>query len=123
VFDLGMQIVRVQCKWARRRGDVIVVNARTSRHTPRGYVRTLYTESEIDAIAAYCPDTRGFYFIPIRDVRGRSMIHLRLAPARNNQEFAITYAADYEFHGAIAQLGERLSGRQVAGGSSPPGST
>jgi hypothetical protein len=50
------------------------------------------------------------------------MIHLRLAPARNNQEFSITYAADYEFSGAIAQLGERLRGTQEVAGSSPASS-
>jgi hypothetical protein len=45
------------------------------------------------------------------------------AGVRYNQEFAITYAADYEFHGAIAQLGERLTGSQEAEGSSPSSST
>jgi PD-(D/E)XK nuclease superfamily protein len=122
-FEIEGRFVRVQCKSGTRRGDVIVVGTRTCRHTPRGYVRTTYDATEVDAIAVYCPDTDGCYFIPIGDVRGRSMIHLRLAPARNNQEFAITYAADYEFHGAIAQLGERVTGSHEVGGSSPPGST
>jgi hypothetical protein len=122
-FDIGGRLLRIQCKAASRRGDVIVVGTRTCRHTPRGYVRTTYDASEIDAIAVYCADTDGCYLVPIDDVRGRSMLHLRLAPARNNQEFAITYAADYEFHGAIAQLGERMTGSHEVGGSSPPGST
>jgi PD-(D/E)XK endonuclease len=123
MFDIDGMLLRIQCKFAARRGDVIIVHARTSRHTPAGYVRTIYTATEVDAIAAYCPDNDRCYFVPIGDVRGRSMVHLRLAPARNNQEFAITYAADYKFHGAIAQLGERLSGRQEVGGSNPPSST
>jgi hypothetical protein len=121
-FDVGGRFFRVQCKSAVRRGDVIVVGTRTCRHTPTGYVRTVYTAAEVDAVAIYCPDNDSCYFVPISDVRGRSIIHLRLAPARNNQKFAITYAADYEFRGAIAQLGERLTGSQEAGGSSPPSS-
>jgi PD-(D/E)XK nuclease superfamily protein len=123
MFDVDGLLRRVQVKSAARKGDVIVVGTRTCRYTPRGYVRTTYDASEIDAIAVYCQDTNGCYYIPIADVRGRSMIHLRLAKARNNQEFAISYAADYDFRGAIAQLGERLTGSQEAGGSSPPSST
>ena len=123
VLDVLGRFVRVQCKWAVRRGDVIVVYVATCRHTPRGYLRTKYDASEIDVIGVYYPDTGGCYLIPIQDVRGRSVIHLRLAPTQNNQEFAIRYAADYEFRGAIAQLGERHTGSVEAGGSSPPSST
>jgi PD-(D/E)XK endonuclease len=123
VFEIAGRFVRVQCKSATRHGDVIVVGTRTCRLTPRGYVQTVYDASEIDAIAVYCHDTGGCYLIPIADVGGRSIMHLRLAPSRNHQEVAIRYAADYEFHGAIAQLGERLTGSQEAGGSSPPSST
>jgi PD-(D/E)XK endonuclease len=122
-FEIGGRFFRVQCKSAVRRGDVIVVGTRTCRLTPRGYVRTVYDASEVDAIAVFCPETNGCYLMPIEDVRGRWELRLRLARARNNQEFAITYAADYEFHGAIAQLGERVTGSHEVGGSSPPGST
>ena len=79
--------------------------------------------SEVDAIAIYCPDNGGCYLVPLADVRGRGNLHLRLAPARNNQEFAITYAATYAFPGAIAQLGERLTGSHEVAGSSPASST
>ena len=122
VFDLGGHFVRVQCKSAPRRGDRIAVRTATSRLTPRGYVRTTYDRSEVDAIAIYCPDTERCYLMPIADVRGRANVYLRLAPARNNQEFAISYAANYEFPGAIAQLGERLTGSQEVAGSSPASS-
>jgi PD-(D/E)XK endonuclease len=123
VFDLGRRFLRVQCKSASRRGDVIVVATRTSRRTPRGYIRTTYDASEVDAIAIYCPDTQACYFVPIEEVRGRWEVRLRLARARNNQEFAISYAADYDFHGAIAQLGERVTGSHEVAGSSPASST
>ena len=123
LFDVDGLLLRIQCKWARRKGNVVVVNTRTSRQTPRGYVRTTYTASEIDAIAAYCPDLDRCYLMPVRDVAGRQSIHLRLTPASNNQEVAITYAASYEIHGAIAQLGERRAGSAKVVGSSPTSST
>jgi PD-(D/E)XK endonuclease len=122
VFDLGSRLVRTQCKWANREKDVVVVRSRTCRHTPRGYVFTTYSAAEIDGIAAWCPDTRECYFIPIGDVDGRACMHLRLAPARNNQEVLVHWAAEYRL-GAIAQLGERRAGSAKAGGSSPPSST
>jgi hypothetical protein len=53
---------------------------------------------------------------------GRACMHLRLAPARNNQELLVHWAADYRL-GAIAQLGERSAGSRKVGGSNPPSST
>ena len=123
LFDTDGVLLRVQCKWARRKGDVIVVHTRSTRLTPAGYVRTTYNPSEIDAIAAYCPDVDRCYFIPIHDVAGKQVVHLRLSPAANNQEVAIKYAASYEFRGAIAQLGERRAGSAKVEGSSPSSST
>ena len=122
VFELGTRLVRTQCKWANRENDVVVVRSRTSRHTPRGYVFTTYSSAEVDGIAAWCPGTGECYFIPIGDIDGRSCMHLRLAPARNNQELLVHWASQYRL-GAIAQLGERLAGSQKVGGSSPPSST
>jgi hypothetical protein len=122
VLELGTRLVRTQCKWANRENDVVVVRGRTCRHTPHGYLRTSYSASEIDGIAAWCPETHECYFIPIEEIAGRRSMSLRLAPARNNQELLVHWAADYQL-GAIAQLGERLTGSQEAGGSSPPSST
>ena len=62
------------------------------------------------------------FYVPISAVAGRRVMQLRLAPAANNQQTAINFADDFDF-GAIAQLGERLTGSQEAGGSSPPSST
>lgn len=103
-FDLGT-IVRVQCKWACKRGETVLVRLSTSRHTPlNGYVKTTYSAAEIDAVAAYCQEIEQCYLIPIDVVEGRSQIHLRLSAALNNQEAAVNYAAAYEFEGAVAQL-------------------
>jgi prevent-host-death family protein len=44
------------------------------------------------------------YLIPIADIAGRNAVHLRVAPARNNQVGAVNMANAYEL-GAVAQLG------------------
>jgi hypothetical protein len=122
VLDTGSRLLRTQVKWARRKGDVVVVAIRTSRHTPAGYVRSTYSSTEIDGVAAWCEELRRCFFIPAADIDGQGYLHLRLGPARNNQELLVHWAAQYEF-GAIAQLGERLAGSQKVAGSSPASST
>ena len=123
-FDYGTgSIVRVQCKWGRVADEVVAVRTSTCRFTPtRGYVRTTYAHGEIDALAIYCADLDRCYLLPAELVVGKTFLHLRLAPTRNNQQTGVTMASDYEF-GAVAQLGERLAGSQKVRGSSPLSST
>jgi hypothetical protein len=123
VIDNGARLLRVQCKWGRLRGAVIVVIVATCRYTPRdGYVRTKYTAEDVDGVAIYCHDLKRCYYLPIETVAGRSGMHLRVGPAANNQETAINFADQYDF-GAIAQLGERVTGSHEVAGSSPASST
>ena len=122
VFDTRDRLLRVQCKYGRRRGAVIIVRLDSCRATPNGYVRRCYDDSEIDGVAVYCGAIRRCYYLPISSVNGRTELRLRLAPALNGQEAAINFAAQYEL-GAIAQLGERSAGSRKVGGSSPPSST
>jgi PD-(D/E)XK endonuclease len=121
ILAVGDRLLRTQCKWANREGDV-VVRGRTSRHTPCGYVWTTYSAAEVDGIAAWCPETAECYFVPIGVIEGRARMHLRVAPARNNQELLVHWASEHRL-GAIAQLGERPAGSRQVGGSSPPSST
>jgi hypothetical protein len=127
IFELDTRLVRVQCKWAPRHGNVVVIRCYSSRRTANGLVRRAYRDDEIDAFAAYCPDIDRCYFVPF-DWQ-RSEVHLRLGPTRNNQNERINWAKDYEFAatlgplGAVAQLGERRHGMAEATGSSPVGST
>jgi hypothetical protein len=129
IFELGSRLVRVQCNWAPRHGDVIVVRCYSTRRNCDGLLRRLYSADEIDAFAAYCADLDRCYFLPLETFGQRSAIQLRLAPARNNQKAGLNWAKDFEFaatlgpRGAIAQLGERVSGRDEVAGSSPAGST
>ena len=129
IFEVGGQLLRVQCKWAPRHGDVVLLRCYSSRRNRNGLLRRKYVEGEIDAFAAYCPANDRCYFLPIELFTDRTQVHLRLGACRNNQTMGVNWAEDYEFAarlggpGAIAQLGERLRGTQEVAGSSPAGST
>jgi PD-(D/E)XK endonuclease len=119
IFDLRPRLVRVQCKWAVRSGDVIFVRAYSCRRTSTGIRRRHYEADEVDVIAAYCPDLDRCFYIPLAEMRGTAGIQLRLSPTANNQQRGIRWADDFDLerlelapHGAVAQLGERLAGSQ-----------
>jgi hypothetical protein len=118
VLDIDGRLIRVQCKWASRRGETIVVRCYTSSRGREGLRRRIYEEGEVDAFAAYCEELDRCFFIPFELFGPRTEINLRLTPTRNNQEFGVNWASAYEFGatlgrpGAVAQLGERLAGSQ-----------
>ena len=114
-------LARVQCKWAALNGATLCVRVYSARRAAEGMRIQPYDASEIDAIAAYCGGNGRCYYVPVARLAGHKVMHLRLGATRNNQGERINWAADYEL-GAIAQLGERLTGSQEAGGSSPPSS-
>lgn len=96
VFDLRPRLVRVRCKWAVRRGDVIQVPCYSSRRGRDGFVKTMYTSSEIDAVAAFCAELGRCFYLPVERFGVRTHVQLRLAPPRNNQRKGIHWASDYE---------------------------
>jgi PD-(D/E)XK endonuclease len=129
IFDLRPELLRVQCKWAFRSADIIIVRCYRARRNAAGLLRRVYSADEIDAFAAYCHDLRACYFLPFSVFGDRATIQLRLVPARNNQRLGINWAAAHEFAatlgahpGAIAQLGERVAGSDEVAGSIPAGS-
>jgi hypothetical protein len=113
IFDIADELWRIQCKWAPREGDVVVLRCYSCRRNRDGLLRRKYSSGEVDAFAAYCPDNERCYFVPCSRLPGRSQVLLRLAPSKNNQQLGINWAKDYEFaatlgrQGAVAQLGER----------------
>jgi PD-(D/E)XK endonuclease len=130
IFDLDGTLVRVQCKLARRRGDVVTIRCYSARRTPGGLLKRTYAAGEIDAFAAFCPELDRCYYVPYERVGDRTQVDLRLTPCRNNQRIGVNWAEDFEFGatlsrvpGAIAQLGERVHGMHEVAGSSPAGST
>jgi PD-(D/E)XK endonuclease len=130
IFDTGERLSRVQCKWAPLHGDVLVIRSYSSRRTTAGLLRRRYVSGEFDALAAYAPHLGRCYLIPYEAIDGRTQLHLRVGPTRNNQRRGIRLASDFEFGatlrqtalGPIAQLGERRHGMAKAAGSSPAGS-
>ena len=124
-FEIGGRLWRVQCKWGRLndRRDVVIVQIGGVRLSPGGYVRTTYADQEVDLFGVYCGELDRCFLLPVSLVAGKHVVHLRLIPARNNQQACINLADDFDFVGAIAQLGERLRGTQEVAGSSPASST
>ena len=54
IFGVGRHLLRVQCKWAARHGDVLTIRCYSSRRTRSGLVKRGYNADEVDVIAAYC---------------------------------------------------------------------
>jgi hypothetical protein len=104
IFDLRPRLVRVQCKWAARRGDVAVVPLYSARRTAGGLRRSFYSPEEVDAFAAWCPDTGCCYYIAIAEAQARQVLYLRLEHSRNNQMKGVRWAKDYEFAATLGRL-------------------
>jgi antitoxin (DNA-binding transcriptional repressor) of toxin-antitoxin stability system len=106
-LEIGDRLWRVQCKWGKLSAnrDVVIATIRGSRCAPNGYVWTTYTEDEIDLLAVYCEQLNRCFLVPSALIAGMAKIHLRLRPARTGQKSCITLADDFDFEGAVAQLG------------------
>ena len=127
ILGLDEKLLRVQCKWAALRKEVLIVRCYTFRRTREGWKKTTYSATEVDVIAAYSMDLDRCFLIPIELVSERPTIQLRLAPTLNNQKRRINWADDFDFaatlrrhQGAVAQLGERQSGTSGGQGFDPP---
>ena len=96
IFELPSSLVRVQCKTAVKRGDVVVVSCRSCRRTAAGFFRRSYTSIEIDAIAAHCAELDMCFYLPPPLFDRRSTVQLRLSPSRNNQKVGIKWASDFD---------------------------
>ena len=97
ILDLGTRLLRVQCKWAARHGAVIFVRCYSCRRTANGMLYRPYTAREIDAIAAYCPETNRCYLLAAGLIAGRNAISLRLDPTRNAQKRRVHWADEFDF--------------------------
>jgi hypothetical protein len=125
IFGFADRFWAVQCKWARLSPDrdVVIVPLVSSRRGPAGFIRRPYEADEVDLIAAYCEELNRCFLMPVSVTAGMTSIQLRLKPPRNGQLACINLAEDFDFVGAIAQLGERCHGMAEVVGSSPTSST
>jgi hypothetical protein len=97
IFGFAQSLVRVQCKWASRRREIVVVRCYSARRSATGLVHRRYSAGEVDAIAAYCAELDQCFFLPRERFPERTTIQLRLTAARNNQRLGVNWANDYEF--------------------------
>jgi antitoxin (DNA-binding transcriptional repressor) of toxin-antitoxin stability system len=121
-FDFGSDMFRVQVKWGRLSptGDVVIVSLRTARCTPRGHVFRTYTKDEVDLFAVYCGDLDRCLLLPAELLADRTVVYLRLTPARNGQRACINLADDFTFDGAVAQLARATRWQRVGQGFESP---
>ncbi len=102
-FDLIFQrpgseaLERVQVKYAESKGVVIDVKC-FSHSLTNGRIRRTkrYTAATIDWLAVYDASTDRCFYVPAVELgAGRVRLHLRVAPARNNQRQGIRPCEDY----------------------------
>jgi hypothetical protein len=101
ILGLSTGLVRVQCKWAPLRDDVVSVPFYSSRRVRGGFRRSLYSADDVDAFAAYCVELNRCFYIPFDRVEGRSGIELRVSPPRNGQRRGIHWADRYDFEATL----------------------
>jgi PD-(D/E)XK endonuclease len=97
IFDLSSGLARIQCKWANRVGDTVLIRTRSCRRTRTGLLARPYAADEVDFIVAYEITLDRCFVLPPSMFAGRNAVHLRLAPARNNQRIGINWADDFDF--------------------------
>jgi len=104
IFEARSTLLRVQCKWAPRHGDVVIVRCYSCRRARDGLKKRAYTAAEVDVIAAYCLDLGRCFLVSAERFDGRSGLQLRLAPSRNNQRAGINWADDFDFNARLTAL-------------------
>jgi hypothetical protein len=104
ILEVGSALLRVQCKWAPRRGDVVVVRCHSCRRTRDGLRKRCYSPEEVDVIAAYCPDLDRCFVIVPEGFDGHPEVRLRVAASRNNQRTGINWAEDFDFEARLGSL-------------------
>jgi hypothetical protein len=104
IFDLAPLLLRTQCKWASRVGDVLIVRCYSARRCSTGLLKRVYSRADVDAFAIYCHDPRSCYLIPFEDVPQGGTIQLRFEATLNNQRERIRWASRYEFAAKLNQF-------------------
>ena len=61
ILDLRPRLLRLQCKTAVRRGNVVAIPSYSNRRCAGGFSKKVYTADQVDAVAAYCADVDRCY--------------------------------------------------------------
>jgi hypothetical protein len=97
VLDRNGRLERVQVKYTRSDGNVIVVRCRSQSLT-NGKVRATkrYTVETIEWLAVYDATSACCFYVPSAELaHGRAELRLRVTAARNGQRRGIREAARY----------------------------
>lgn len=87
------KLIRIQCKYTESNGEFIEVRCRSCNN----WSIVKYTKSDFEYIAVYDKTTNKCYFIPSDYLKnGRSVMHLRITPPKNNQLGKVVYAYNFE---------------------------
>jgi hypothetical protein len=96
-FDLvayrSGRFYRVQVKYRTARSGKVVVSFRSSWADRHGTHMKPVDKAEIDALCIYCPDTEECYYVRPGD--HNEVVTLRVAPARNGQQFGVRLASQF----------------------------
>jgi hypothetical protein len=104
ILRVDSTLFRVQCKLARLTGDVVVVWCYSARRAREGFRKRTYRATEVDLIAAYCPELDRAYLLSAEQFDGRTQVVLRVEPSRNNQRLGVNWADDFEFEARLKAL-------------------
>ena len=104
IFEIGSKLYRVQCKYARFRRDVVVIRCYSARRAREGLRKRTYCATEVDLIAAYCPELDRCFLLPADQFDERTQVDLRVGPSRNNQRLGVNWAEDFTFDAKLRSL-------------------
>jgi hypothetical protein len=104
IFGVDSRLLRIHCKWATVRKNVVKIRSYSSRRGADGHIKRTYSSKEIDALAAYCPELERCFLVPISRIDGRPTAHLRIAPTRNNQVQGVNRAEDFDSAATLRTL-------------------
>jgi hypothetical protein len=97
VVEREGRLERIQVKYTESRDNVVKVKCKSHSLT-NGKIRQTkhYTAETIEWIAVYDRITDRCYYVPATELgEGRSIMHLRLAPALSGRKLGINWASDY----------------------------
>lgn len=81
---------RVQVKYSTPKNGALRINCRSSNN----WSVLPYTAEQIDMYAVYDSEHKDIFFIPIQETN-TSVMNLRIAESKNNQQTNIRFAKDY----------------------------
>ena len=85
---------KVSVKYRQAKSNKVETELVRKPHGGSGKRRRAITDTEIDGVALYCPDTGRCYFVRMDQVKGQ-VVTLRLTPPGNGQMKGIKMASDF----------------------------